>query len=149
MFPKAVQNIIEAYSEDMSILEGLQKIKFRQWVIDTGDETFLLYEDLNILEALHKSEKAFWKSPAGWLRSELFSIEKKRMTLWYDIGFQIGFYFPFSNKLRSMSEYLSCYEENQYSLYDYRQRNYWWLFDKHNRDIVTVFDKNNDYLIGP
>ena len=100
IFPKAIQNLIEAYGEDMSILEELQKLKHNnQYLIQLGDAKFLSSTITFFMERVHDrprllntiimdtllvAKEHFQKSPAGWVYRKIDKMEWRRLMLWVD-----------------------------------------------------------------
>ena len=142
MFPKAVENLIEAYALDMGLFEELQKLKFKKNIIRTGDEdlfveTMMLLSHngrvdttdmLRILPVLYKD---FWKTTAGWLYCKLHELYERRCKIWEDVGlFQTHF----------CDFFLDKFEENSQLLR---------MWTKHRSEIYRQQEQSDDYLIGP
>ena len=104
MLPTPVRKIIEAYSEDMSILEELQKLKYNDFVIQRADAMFfghtlqalrpvqdptLTFPERLMCALSDNVQKAvadFPKTTAGWVYKKIDNMESRRIQIWCDIA---------------------------------------------------------------
>ncbi len=103
MFPKAVQNLIEAYAQDMQLFLELKKLKYdghMKTVLQLGDEATDRVMEFSVIHGvdleldnrralkmvLRAGLIGFMKSPAGFVHRKIAYQELKRQELWKNIG---------------------------------------------------------------
>jgi len=158
MFPKAVQNLIEAYGMDMAFCEeqqkstvnkrllGVAELRFK-WnlvmigvdphlvdLLTTEQLVHLIGRDISpddVAKVLLKTQPIYNKTAVGWCMKGLDELWYRRCKLWWDIGI------------------LPCNGDRELIRRWIRSSSYWRATQEFCVEVHEYVEKIDDYLIGP